>query len=485
MAGIGFELKRLFEKDGIAAKIRAYGYASSVVSGPMILGIILLLGVMFLAYQDGASFAERELLVSLLTYALLFSLISSSVLSVICTRYLADALFLNHKKLVLPSFYGSTAITLVAGSFLYGIFLAFSGVPFAYKVLSLFFYLTLLVVWMEMNYLTAVNDYKNVILTFAAAVGVLLLSGFVLTSFTTIDTTVALLSSAWLAYGLMAVRYYSLLLKYFPKGTGSPFHFLRWVERYPELFFLGILLQAGLYGHLLIMWRSPLAVSVRGLFRGAPIYDVSALVAVLSILVTSISFVTSVEVYFYPEYRKYFTLLNHGGNILDIESTEKKMFRVLYAELGNLMVKQVITTIVFITLGTVLLSESMLGFTGEMLGIYRVLCIGYALYAIGNSLLLILLYFEDHKGAFQGALLLAVSTNLFTLISKNWESSFYGMGYAAGTALFCIYMYFRMYRYLENLKYHMIAQQPIQNRESNLSISRLLERLEKRRLRKQ
>ena len=44
MAGIGFELKKLFAKKGIILKFRANLYASLVVAGPMLLGVILLLG---------------------------------------------------------------------------------------------------------------------------------------------------------------------------------------------------------------------------------------------------------------------------------------------------------------------------------------------------------------------------------------------------------------------------------------------------------
>ena len=44
MAGIGFELKKLFSKKGLFALIRAYGYAGIVCTGPMLLGMVLLAG---------------------------------------------------------------------------------------------------------------------------------------------------------------------------------------------------------------------------------------------------------------------------------------------------------------------------------------------------------------------------------------------------------------------------------------------------------
>ena len=43
MAGIGFELKKLFSRRGLFASFRAYGYAGIICTGPMLLGIVLLL----------------------------------------------------------------------------------------------------------------------------------------------------------------------------------------------------------------------------------------------------------------------------------------------------------------------------------------------------------------------------------------------------------------------------------------------------------
>ena len=39
MAGIGFELKKLFAQKGLLLKLRANTFASIVVAGPMVLGV--------------------------------------------------------------------------------------------------------------------------------------------------------------------------------------------------------------------------------------------------------------------------------------------------------------------------------------------------------------------------------------------------------------------------------------------------------------
>ena len=90
MAGIGFELKKLFSRRGLFASFRAYGYAGIICTGPMLLGIVLLLGVMFLCDRTGAPKQSRELLVCMITYTLLASLTVTSFLSMVVTRFIAE-----------------------------------------------------------------------------------------------------------------------------------------------------------------------------------------------------------------------------------------------------------------------------------------------------------------------------------------------------------------------------------------------------------
>ena len=101
IAGIGFELKKLFSRRGLFASFRAYGYAGIICTGPMLLGIVLLLGVMFLCDRTGASKQSRELLVCMITYTLLASLTVTSFLSMVVTRFIADMLYEEKNEAVL------------------------------------------------------------------------------------------------------------------------------------------------------------------------------------------------------------------------------------------------------------------------------------------------------------------------------------------------------------------------------------------------
>ena len=98
--------------------------------------------------------------------------------SMAVTRFLADMLYEDRKTMILPSFWGSTGILLAAGGILYGLFLLFAGIGPVLQLLCFGLFGELVVCWMAMNYLTAIKDYKGIMLSFVAAVLVTFLLGF-------------------------------------------------------------------------------------------------------------------------------------------------------------------------------------------------------------------------------------------------------------------------------------------------------------------
>lgn len=479
MAGIGFELKRLFSQKGIFALVRAYGYSGVICAGPMLLGIVLLLGVRLIATWGGMSREDQELLTCMITYTLLASLMVTNCLSMVTTRYVADALYDHENGRVMPSFYGNTALMSVLGGLMYGVFLLFSGVALLYQLACLILFMELVVVWMQISYLTAVKDYKGIMLTFLAAVGGALVTGCVLTACGG-EPVLSLLLSVIVGYGMMLVWYYKLLIEYFPQGDTSALQFLEWVDRYPQLVGTGAFIGIGLFAHLVLMWASPIGVQVSGLFYSAPGYDIPALFAFLSILITTINFVTSVEVHFYPKYRIYFGLFNEGGTLIDIQRAEEELTGTLIRELSYTFAKQFFASIVFIVGGTLVIPCLPFGFTEEMLGIYRVLCVGYAFYASGNCMMLLSLYFSDHAGALFSASVYAVCTVAGTLIFMNGDARYYGFGFLIGGAFFASAAMLRLMMYLKKLHYHVISKQPLSVVKTKGAASVISRRMEER-----
>lgn len=465
MAGIGFELKKMFQKKGLLSVLKAYGYAGIVCTGPMILGVLLLLGIRWLGNMAGASENDLKILNVMVTYTLLISLVLTNIFSLVTTRFTADQLYEEKGQMIMPSFWGSISIMLGIGIPIYGIFLYFSGIDRVEQFLCILFMGELILVWTQINYLTAIKDYQGIMVTFALSISFALMFGYFLSSVMQFHIIYSLMIAVCIAYGIMAIWYQKLLLSYFPKGKSSAFYFLRWFNKYMALSPLGISLALGLFGHLVIMWTSSVRHQVIGLFYEAPVYDISALLAFLSILITTINFVTSVEVNFYPKYRNYFSLFNDGGSLNDIEQAEKEMKMILAQELAYTFTKQFFVTIIFIVAGSMIFPYLPLGMTEDMLGIYRVLCVGYAFYAVGNCVMLIQLYFADNKGAFISGFLFMLVSCFGSVITSRMDIRYYGVGFLAGSVVFALVSLFLLWRYLRKIMENILCNQPIVAKE--------------------
>ena len=461
MAGIGFSLNRLFQKKGMLNLCRAYAYAGAVAIGPMVMGVCLLLGISFVSQVAGMPQADREIMNCMLTYSLLVSLFFASFFNMILTRYISDMLYEEKRERVMPSFYGALAVMLPLCILGYGTVLLFSGVPLVYRIVSLWFALTMIVVWTQMNYLSALKDYRSIALGFAAS----MMTGFLLALVLAVcrrGTVLSLMFCVILAYGIMSIWYFVLMLGYFPHGEGSPFTYLQWFDKCRSLALTGVFVNLGLYGHLVIMYFGPLHRKIMGLFYAAPSYDIPSLTAFFSILITTISFVTSVEVRFYPEYRQYYSLFNDGGSISDIEAAEDKMVEVLSRELIYCGYRQIITTIFFVVFGGFIMDILPLGMLDLGKGIFRTLCVGYGLYAVANAMMLILLYFEDYTGSLAATGAFALIANAVTI----WQAvcgdtAYYGLGFMAGAIVYFLIATIRLEWATRRLPYLLLGRQAV------------------------
>ena len=126
MAGIGFELKKIYRKHRINNMIRGIGYSSIVTVGPTLVTIgIILFMYTFMGMMD-ARYAERELLSSTILYSFIFPLIVTTPINSVLSRYIADKMYQRKLEDVLPSFYVGLLISTTI--------LSIASVPFLYRL---------------------------------------------------------------------------------------------------------------------------------------------------------------------------------------------------------------------------------------------------------------------------------------------------------------------------------------------------------------
>ena len=472
MAGIGFELKKLFQKKGVLSTARAYGYTAIICTGPMLLGMLLLVGITFICNGFGVDIHSRELLTCQISYTLLASVTVSSFFSMVVTRYTADMLYEENNHAILPCFWGSTVIMMVVGSVLYGVFLYFSGATLLQAVLCFTLFNELIIVWNAMSFLSAIKDYKGIFQSFLVSVTTSLLLGIILLHYH-YPAIESMLFAVSVGYGVMLIWDVILLHRYFPHSALGAFTFLQWVDGLLPLCLSGLFMNIGMFSHLVVMWFSDIGVQVHGLFYGAPWYDVPVLLAYMTSLMTTVNFVVSVEVNFYPKYRNHYSLYNDKGTIHDILQSEKEMLDTLKTEVFYTSLKQLLFTAACIALGGYLLDLLPLGFNEIMRGYFRTLCTGYGLYAIGNMLMLLLLYFTDYRGACMVTGIFAMGSTILTVISLWFSNVYYGFGFLIAAMVFTLVTLLRLDYFTKKLPYYILSVQSLVQEDRSGFFTRL------------
>lgn len=452
----------------------------------MILSFLLLIGIRYLAELAQVNAHQVEIVGALVTYSALSALLLTSVLSTVVTRYISDRMFANDQSAVLGAYYGSLVTLLPIGAALYGVFLIFCGDTLLHSLLAWLLFNTISVVWIQMTFLSAIKEYLRIMQVFCASILLALIAAILLLCMS-IEPASALLTGVLIGYSTMLLCFSYLLHRCFPRPRGSCLRFLSYCEKYAPLIVVGACMAIGLFSHLPIMWYlSPLRVPIAGALYGAPNYDVPAILAFFSILATTVTFTTSVEVEFYPRYRQYFALINGDGTLEDIQHSEGIMKQVLNRELYYMSIKQIVCTLLFLVLAETLLPSMNIGFNDSMLANFRILCVGYAFYAIGNSLLIINLYFVNYRDAMLLSFVFAATSSaLSVLTAATGNPLAYGLGFTVGAALLYLCALFALQRYMKKLNYHIFCAQPILIDPHEGPLTRLANRLNKKALEKE
>ena len=464
MAGIGFELNKLFNRKSIVNYIGAYTAAAMVFTGPVLLGIVLLIFVRILSGMGGAVRHQQDIIVVIITYSLIGSMLLNNIFSTTITRYVADMMYSRKEKRVMPALHGGITAQLAVAAVVWGPFMIFSGAGPVYSVMGFILFCQLIAVWTLINFISAVKDYIRIIVVFAAGVASAIIVGLGLVLLTNIDIITALLLSVYAGYGIMVLGYYDALRRYFPESEGSSFRFIEYFFLSPQLSGIGLCLSIGTFSHFLIVWLSPFGEQILGKFYSAPLYDVPALFAFITTLITTINFSTTTEVYFYPAYRNYYNLLNTNGSLQAIELAERDMLTILKRELLYLIFKQFVVTLLVCSIGSAFLGEaSFAGFNATSRGLFRVLSVGYGIFASANGILMFLFYFANYRYSLISTVFFAAGTLGFSLyfLFIDANISMYGFSIMGGAVLMYISALFFLWYYTRKLQYHIFSKQPL------------------------
>lgn len=462
MAGIGVKLNRIFSKNTIATDLVGFGYSTVITIAPMLLVIAALVVEELTLGFSGVGFYRRELFSCTILYIFIFGLLTASPFNPVLSKYMSDVIYNETYEDILPCYYVGLLMN-ISFSLLLGVPFClrefFVGkVPMYYVFTGFCGYISLVLVFYSMLYLSICKDYKKISLYFTFGMVLAVLLSFVFVYLFRMEVTYSMLLSLVIGFFLIACLELSLVTSYFRKNSGKYKHVLQYFKKYWKLVGTNFLYILGLYIHNFVFWTTDGRMIVAKSFVCMQPYDMATCLAMFTNISASVIFITRVEMYFHDRYKAYSEAVI-GGRGMDIDNAKSRMFRQLNSELMNLVRIQFVVTVVIFMLCITFLPN--LGFGGMTMKIYPCLAAGYFVLFVMYAQIIFLYYFSDTTGS----LLTAVVFCLGTLLGSIWATTlpiiWYGLGLVIGSLLGWTVAFFRI-RYIErHLEGHIFCRERI------------------------
>lgn len=453
MAGIGFELKKIYGRKTLAADLYGTIYATMTTIGPAVLSAVLLLILKFLLSQAGLTVLEERFFVASTTYAFVVATLSAVFFSAPVSRYISDCIFLGKEEDICPSAFGVLALSAAVSGIV--MFLLCAGIYRASRnevstaFLVSYYFLGVLGtgVYSMMTYASALKHYKA--LTFSFFMGMLLAVAvyFLCSGPFGINKVTAACMALACCYFLIVFALVFHCMKAFGVPRGRYFAFLTYFRRYPKLTVGSFAYTLGIYCPAIIYWLFSGIAEQVSIFRTAPAYDLAMFLAVFINMPSLVIFVVKVETAFYEKYTLYVSALNNGTYDL-IQKERGVMIRTLRHQLFFVYEIQLIITVVLVCLLSVSFPYLNAGthvlqmFVILSLGIYAVFCMYFTI--------IVFYYFSDYGGACISALVFLTVTVLSAVAASLWNA-FYPLPLLLGGLCGWIVAFLLLRRRMEKL----------------------------------
>ena len=434
MAGIGFELKKMFRKTGIFNTLRGVAYSTLTTVGPMIMVILTIIIIQILFDYNALPYGERDLLSAGILYVFVFSLLVTSPVSAVLSRYVADRIFEKNDDAILSSYYVGLALCAVAGAAiavpfcLWGVYRG--GIDPWFLFLLYLMFALLCMVFFTMSYISILKEYRRIASAFFVGMLIVFAITFVLTQWVGMSLSYAMLYAFNAGYWFIGFRLYTLLRLFVPHHSTGYRYAFSYFGKHKMLFAANLLYTLGLYLHNFVFWNSSLQVVVSDTFFIAPAYDLASCLGMFTNISFMVAFVVKIETNFYDKYHTYCHMLV-GGNKNDINNAKKQMFLTLTEDLTRVIKLQALFTSCFILFSYILFPA--IGMGGMVSAIYPTLSVSYITVFVSYAFVVMLYYFNDETFAALSTLAFAAGVLGGALFARTLVPELYGLGLFIGS----------------------------------------------------
>lgn len=433
MAGIGVKLNKIFEKNTLTTDMLGFVYSSVVTIAPM---MVVILNLMLMEHVLGFSkvgYAQRELFSCTVLYTFIFSLLTAAPFNSVLSRYMSDIIYEERYQDILPCYYLGMVMN-IGLSCLVGIPFCIrehfvGGVSVAYVFVGFCGYVSLVLVFYSMIYLSICKDYQRISNYFFAGMVFAFIVAVILRVLLHWGVFQSMLLALAMGLFLTAVLENALIKRYFKENSNQYKPVLLYFKKYWQLVITNFLYILGLYVHNFVFWTTDARMTVVKSFVCNQPYDMASCLAMFTNISATVIFIARVEMYFHEKY-KFYSEAVIGGRGADIKTTKQRMFRQLASELMALVRIQFIISVVIYLLCIISLPQ--IGFGGMTMKIYPMLAAGYFVLFVMYSAIIFLYYFNDLKGSVYTAAGFCLVTFIGSIIASHQSMIWYGAGLFAG-----------------------------------------------------
>ncbi len=459
MAGIGIKLNRIFEKNTILTSLYGFGYSTVVTIAPMfvVIGNILLMGLVLGLSKVG--YVPRELFACTVLYIFIFSLLSASPFNAVLSRYLSDVIYDERYQDIMPCYYVGLLLNL-AFSCLIGIPFCIreyivGEVPLYYVFTGFCGYISLVLVFYSMLYLSICKDYKKISFYFFLGMLMAFLLSLLFVYVFHMEVTYSMLLALTIGFFLTASLEFAKINSYFTENSNRYKTVLKYFGSFWELVLTNFFYTLGLYIHNFVFWTTDMRMVVAKSFVCAQPYDMATCLAMFTNISATIIFISRIEMHFHDRYKSYSESVI-GGRGSDIRISKERMFNQMSDEIMNMVRIQFIITVMVFLLCVIFLPQY--GFSGLTMRIYPCLAAGYFILFIMYSEILFLYYFNDLKGALMTSFVFCLTTLIVSILATNLPDIWYGIGVIAGSFAGWTAAYIRLHWVSKHLDTHIFCR---------------------------
>ncbi len=457
MAGIGFELRRLLTKNSIGGRGQAYVFAAIIGSGPWVLSIIAILAISLISIrQNYPSVSVNQFQVSI-TYLMAFSLILTSPMQLMLTRFVADRLFEQRHRLILANLMGALSVTILTAGTLGVIVLAlwFDG-SLLYLQCMLTGFVSLCGIWIVVIFASAIKAYQHILFSFLVGYGITVGAALGLRDFGVTGMLLGfVVGQVCLFFTLLF-----LVVRQYPGDLLVSFDFLQRDKIYISLILTGLFYNAGVWVDKLLFWTDSLTgTQIMGPLRASPIYDLPIFLSYLSLIPGMAVFLLRIETDFSEKCEIFYKTITSGGTLEQISAAKKELAQAVWLGMLAMLKVQCATTFILLMLGDELVME--LGIAPMYRSLLTIQLVAVVMLLLLLAVLNVLFYLDQRQAALRLCLLFFASNTLFSWLSLYLGSNYFGYGFALSVLLTASVGLVILLRKLENLEYETFMLQPI------------------------